>query len=177
MLLEQDNTMFDAAVLSSPMMEILFGGIPSNAAGLVTNVANLIGLGDSYILGSGKYDDAYIYDDSSYTSEAKYAYILKLETDNEYYQTNGGTFKWLKAAVKATKDIRKNADKYQTDTIMFQAGLDKTVGPNGQNEFAKKASNVQLIQVPQSKHSILFTESSVFIPYMNTILDFYEEHL
>jgi lysophospholipase len=177
MLLEEDSTMFDAAVLSSPMMEILFDGIPANLVGLITNAYNLFGLGEEYILGNGPYDGEYSFEDSSYTCEVKYAYIQKQKENSEYYRTNGGSFAWLKAAVNATKSIRKNADKYTTDTLLFQAGLDSTVGANGQNEFATKASNVQLITVSGSKHNILFAQNSIFIPYMNTILEFFEEHL
>jgi lysophospholipase len=177
MLIEEDSGLFDAAVLSSPMMEILFNGYPTNAVNALTNAINFVGLGDSYILGCGPYDDTYDFDDSSYTSEAKYAYIRNLKMNDIYYQTNGGSFGWLGAAIKATNTIRMNASEYSTDSLLFQAGLDDTVGANGQNEFVKKASNVQLIQVPTSKHNILFATNDVFIPYMNTILDFYANHV
>lgn len=73
--------------------------------------------------------------------------------------------------------FRVCAEKYSADTLLFQAEKDTTVGPNGQNEFAAKASNVQLILVEGAKHNILFTENKTFIPYMNTILEFYEKHL
>jgi lysophospholipase len=177
LLLEEDGEKFDAAVLSSPMMEILFGGVPVNAVKTLTNIVKIIGLEDEYVLGCGPYDDTYDFEGSSYNSEPKYAYIRYLKMNNSYYQTNGGTYAWLKAAIKATSKIRKNAGSYTTDSLLFQAGLDDTVGANGQNEFANKASNVQMITVPTSKHNILFATNDIFIPYMNTVLEFYESHL
>jgi lysophospholipase len=177
LLMEEDSDMFDAAILSSPMMEILFGNYPDNAVKVITTAINAVGLGDMYIFGCGPYDDTYDFEDSSYSSEVKYAYIRNLKMNDEYYQTNGGSFGWLKAAMEATEKIRKNAASYTTDTLLFQAGIDDTVGANGQNEFASKASNVQMICVPDSKHNILFATNDVFIPYMNTVLEFYESHL
>jgi lysophospholipase len=177
LLMEENSDLFDAAVLSSPMMEILFDNYPVNVARVLVGAVNLIGLGDKYILGCGPFDDKYDFDDSAYTSEVKYAYIRQLKMNDEYFQTNGGTFKWLKAAIEATDKLRKNASSYSTDTILFQAGLDDTVGADGQNEFANSALNVQMIIVPTSKHNILFASNDIFIPYMNTILDFYNSKI
>ncbi len=177
LLLEDDNTLFDAAVLTAPMMEIEFSGIPNNMATLLASGACLLGKEDAYTVGTSDYVEYYDFANSSYTSEARYDYVSHLGASDEMYRMSGGNYKWLSAAVEATKSIRENAEKYTTDTILFQAKLDTTVGPNGQNEFATKASNVQLIVVEDAKHSILFTDNSTFIPYMNTILEFYEEHL
>ena len=177
LLLEEDGSVFDAAVLTSPMMEIEFSGIPNHIAMLITNGANLLGMEEEYTIGSSDFEEVYDFENSSYTSEARYEYVSHYGASDEKYRMSGGNYKWLTAAIKATKDVRENAGKYTTDTLLFQAENDTTVGPNGQNEFTSKASNVQMVLVEESKHSILFTENNTFIPYMNTILDFYEEHL
>lgn len=177
LLMERDNTMFDAAVLTSPMMEILFNGLPDHLANLVVNASNLFGMSGEYIVGSGSYDDTYDFTGSSYNSEARYAYLRDAQMADEYYQTSGGSFGWLKAAIAATREVRENASAYTTKTLLFQAGSDSTVGSNGQNEFVSKAQNVQMIIVPDTKHNILFAGNDVLIPYMNTILEFYEENL
>ena len=177
LLMEENSTLFDAAVLTSPMMEVEFGGVPNNMATLLASGACLLGREDEYTLGTTDYVEYYDFANSSYTSEARYDYIYQVCASNERYRMSGGNYKWLTAALDATKSILRNAEKYTTDTILFQAKLDTTVGPNGQNEFATRASNVQLIVVEDAKHSILFTDNSTFIPYMNTILEFYEEHV
>ena len=175
--MEEDNTLFDAAVLTSPMMEIEFSGIPNNAAMLIVKVAHLLGLEDEYTVGSSDYEEIFDFESSSYTSEARYNYVMRTGAADEKYRMSGGDYKWLAASITSTKKVLQNAEKYKTDTLLFQAELDTTVGPNGQNEFVKRASNVQSILVKDSKHSILFTNNETFIPYINTILEFYEGHL
>lgn len=177
LLLEEDSTVFDAAVLTSPMMEIEFAGLPNNMATLMTKVAILLGMEDEYTIGSGDYEERYDFENSSYTSEARYNYVLHYEAADEKYRMSAGSYKWLTAAIEATEKVVENAESYTTDTLLFQAEKDTTVGPNGQNAFAAKASNVQMILVEDSKHNILFTDNETFIPYMNTILEFYEEHV
>ena len=177
LLLEQDDTMFDAAVLSSPMMEIQFNGLPENLAKLIVGGANLFGQGESYIVGNGAYDDTYNYIDSSYNSEARYAYLHDAQKADEYYQTNGGSFRWLKAAIAATDEVNQNAASFTTNALLFQAACDSTVGASGQNAFVDKAQNVQMVIVPNTKHNILFAGNDVLVPYMNTILAFYEANL
>lgn len=175
--MEEDNTVFDAAVLTSPMMEIEYGGLPNHAAELVIKTASLLGMEDSYILGSSDYEETYDFENSSLTSKARYDHIFHVCTQNKNYQMSGGDYNWIMAAIQGTKEIKENAKRYDTDTLLFQAEKDSIVGPNGQNEFAAKASNVQPVLVKDAKHSILFTENETFIPYMNMILYFYEEHL
>ena len=177
LLLEEDSSLFDAVVLTSPMMEIEFAGIPNHMAGLITTGAKLLGMEDEYTLGTTDYEEVYDYENSSLTRKARYDYLFQTWTKDVNYQMSGGNYKWLAAAVDATEKILENAENYTTDTLLFQAEHDTTVGPNGQNEFATKASNVQLVLVEGAKHSILFTENETFIPYMNMILAFYEAHL
>lgn len=177
LLLEENSSLFDAAVLTSPMMEIEFAGIPNHMAGLITTGSKLLGMDDEYTLGTTDYEDVYDFENSSLTSQERYDYLYQTWTGDVNYQMSGGNYKWLAAAVDAAQKVRKNAESYTTDTLLFQAEKDTTVGPNGQNEFATKASNVQLVQVEDAKHSILFTKNEIFIPYMNMILEFYEAHL
>lgn len=174
---EEENAVFDAAVLTSPMMEIQFGSYPPNVVSLLEGGANLFGMGDSYIIGQGVYDETYRYEESSYNSEARYRYIHEAQTADPHYQTNGGTFRWLKSSIAATEKIRRNASAYHTETLLFQAGDDTTVGANGQNEFVSGAQNVQMVLVPDTKHNILFSGNDVFIPYMNTIFEFLQAQM
>lgn len=177
LLLEEDSSWFDAVVLTSPMMEIEFAGIPNRMAELITKGTGLLGMDEEYILGMTDYEEVYDFENSSLTSKARYDYLVGISAKDVNYQMSGGSYKWLAAAIDATQKILKNAQSYTTDTLLFQAENDTTVGPNGQNEFAEKASNVQLILVEDAKHNILFTENETFIPYMNMILEFFESHL
>ena len=177
LLMEEEPKLFDAAVLIAPMMEIQYGGLPENTALSITRAANLIGRREKYIMGSGAFDGTYDYEHSSIGSEARYAYLHDIQLHNPNYQTYGGTYAWLTAAVKATQRLLKNADRYCTPTLLFQAEKDTTVGASGQNKFARKAHNVQLIQVKGAKHSIQLAPNEIMVPFMNEVLDFYESQL
>lgn len=177
LILEKSPDLFDAAILIAPMMELLYGGMPENTALTITRGESLLGRKEHYILGSGSFRKEENWEESGMDSKVRYQYLHEVQVDDEHYQTSGGTYAWLTAAVKACEEIRKNAEKACTPTLLFQAGEDTTVGPDGQNEYAAKAQNVQLIQVPATKHCIPFAGNDVFIPYMNTVLEFYEKHL
>ncbi len=177
LLVEEDSTLFDAVVLTSPMMEIEFKGVPNNMAYTLARVAFLFGFEEDFIVGFSDYDGVYRFERSSYTSKARYDYIMQCEAADERYRMSGGDYKWLAAGIASEKKLLANAESYKTDTLLFQAENDTTVGPNGQNEFAARASNVQLVFVEDAKHNILFTQNDIFIPYMNTILEFYEKHI
>ena len=169
--------LFDAAVLIAPMLEILYGGLPENTAMSITRAATLMGRSEKYILGRGAFDGTYDYEHSSISSEPRYAYLHDIQLHDRNYQTYGGTYAWLTAAVKAADKAVKNADRYSTPTLLFQAERDNTVGASGQNAFADRASNVRLIQVLGAKHSIQLSENPILIPFMDQVMDFYEEHL
>ena len=159
LLMEEDPELFDAAVLIAPMLEILYGGLPENTAMSITRAATLMGRSEKYILGRGAFDGTYDYEHSSISSEPRYAYLHDIQLHDRNYQTYGGTYAWLTAAVKAADKAVKNADRYSTPTLLFQAELDNTVGASGQNAFADRASNVRLIQVLGAKHSIQLSEN------------------
>lgn len=168
---------FDCAILSSPMMEVEYGGIPKNVVSFIVNFSINFGMKNNYILGNGPYDDTYNFDPTSNRSEARYQYMYELSLNNYNYQTFAGTYAWLDSAINATKDIASNADKYCVDTLLFQAEDDTTVGPNGQNYFVKNADNVSMVIVPNTMHSIFYAKDDIVHPYMDTILSFYNSHI
>lgn len=177
LLMEEDPELFDAAVLIAPMMEIQYGGLPENTALSITRAANLMGRSEKYIMGSGAFDGTYDYVHSSIGSEPRYAYLHDIQLHDPNYQTYGGTYAWLTAAVRAMQQVIRGADRYCTPTLLFQAQKDTTVGASGQNEFARKAHNVQLIQVQGAKHSIQLAPNEIMIPFMDEVLNFYESYL
>lgn len=177
LLMEENPELFDAAVLIAPMMEVLYGGLPENTAMSITKAANLIGRQEKYIMGRGAFDGTYDFVHSSIASEPRYAYLHDIQLHNPHYQTYGGTYAWLAAAVEATRRVIRGADSYRTPTLLFQAQLDHTVGASGQNEFAANAHNVQLIQVMGAKHSIQHAPNDILIPFMDKVLEFYEDNL
>ena len=168
---------FDCAILNAPMMEIEFAGIPNNLANLIVDFSITFGMKNNYIIGFGPFSEEYDFEGHSVNSEERYKYIYELQTNNKNYQTTSGSYIWIREAIDATNKIKKNASKYTVDTLLFQASDDTTVGPNGQNYFVNHASNVSMIVVKNTKHSIFYAGNDVIYAYMDTILNFYDSHI
>lgn len=168
---------FDCAILSSPMMEVEFAGVPNNLANFIVDFSITFGMKNNYIIGFGPFSDEYDFEGHSVNSEERYQYIYELQRNDDNFQTNAGSYIWIREAIDATKKIKKNASTYSVDTLLFQAGDDTTVGPNGQNYFVEHASNVSMIQVKDIKHTIFYAGNDVVCPYMDTVLQFYKSHI
>ena len=174
--LEQYPGYFKAAVLSTPMLEVNCG-MPSFIASTVAKFMITFGKGDSYLPGQGSFEPVFDVDDSSAASDARFQYYSKFQVDDENYQTNGGSYRWLNAAVDFTNEITKkeNLEKIDIPILMFQAEHDSLVLPGGHYTFANNVESCELVYVENSKHQIYSAKDEIFIPYLNTIFSFLEE--
>lgn len=179
LLLEQYPDLFDAAVLSSPMLGVNLGSVPRFAANLLANSATLLGQGATYVISHGPFEPIADIDDSSSSSIARFNYYFNKKLANEHLQTNGASYSWIKEALSATKEMVKpeNAARATTPILLFQSENDSLVLPVPQYEFVNNAPNTQMIFVPGAKHELFSTSNEILIPYLNTVLDFYENHL
>ena len=74
LFLERYPNYFDAAVLSSPMLEINTGSTPAPIAKLIANLYDIIGKGDKYVLGQKSFSGEYEFKESGTTSKNRYDY-------------------------------------------------------------------------------------------------------
>lgn len=177
--LEDNPKYFDAAVLSSPMLQIDTGKIPEDLALVISKVAVLFGQGGKYAAGQEPYNDKHGFESASTSCENRYNYISEIKKENTEFQKGGGSYKWLAESLSATREItsKKKASKVKTPVLLFQADRDDLVRPKGQNDFAKYAKNCTLEKVENSKHEIYFEKDSVQKPYLQKVFDFFKKHL
>ncbi len=177
--LENYQEYFQAAVLSAPMMEIECGSYPERMAEVIANTMDIMGKGEDYIWGHGPFTADYNFEKSSCGTEERYEYFLNLKKEHKQYQTNSGTFTWLKTSIAATRKITNSAcaQKVQIPVLLFQAEKDSMVKRSGQYRFAKNSGNTQVIFVKNARHEIYTMESEIRIPYFNTIFEFLEQNL
>lgn len=176
LFIEDHPGYFDAAILSSPMMEIDTGSYPKPIANFLTKCMLILGRGESYIFGHGPYEGETLPAEDSPTSSARFMYLADKRANTPALQVNGGSFSWLNASMKATKQLIKNAGQATIPVLVFQAENDELVLPGGQYEFVNGAPNASLISVPETNHEIYFTKNSIMIPYFNTIFNFFENY-
>ena len=167
-----------SAVLSAPMFQVNTGSYPAIFAKTLANVMNFIGLGQRYVLGEAPYSDEYYFETCGTTSQARYDYSYNIVVENKEYQRGGASYKWLKEALAATKEItsKKNASLVETPILLFQAENDTMVLPDGQDKFAEYAQNCELIKVDGARHEIYRENDELLKPYLAKIFNFFEEN-
>lgn len=178
LFLERYPNYFDAAVLSSPMLEINTGSTPAPLAKVIANFYNIIGKGDKYVLGQKPFDGKYDFNDSGTDSKARYDYSYNNVMENENYQKGGASFRWLKESFDATKEAikKENASKIKVPILLFQADNDTYVRPNGQAILANSAKNCDVVFVKGSKHDLYRHSDKYLKNYLNNVFKFYENN-
>ena len=95
---------FDAAILTTPMLEINTGGVPSWLVSALANTSVALSFGDNYIAGHSAYDSTYDFNNAATGCEARYAYYRDIEIANTEIQRGGGSYRWLQSCMAGAKD-------------------------------------------------------------------------
>jgi lysophospholipase len=172
LFLERFPEFFSCAVLSSPMLELNCGIIPCFLVSAILWTGNTLGMRRKYVPGHGKFDGVSYFETGCCQSKARYDDILGKRMQNQNYQTNGATVAWVLASMKAIKVLQKNADKVKTPVLLFQAGCDTLVKPGGQNRFAQRSQNTQMVIMPGAKHEIYYADRKTRESYYQKIFEF-----
>ncbi len=172
--LEEHPTVFERAILTSPMIQIATGDASKFMVKMMVLVSHLPFLNKKYLKGHHDYDHTYKYPRCSSLSKARYNYQFEEREHELHYQTNGCTFGWSREAVNVSKKILKNADLVEIPVIIMQASKDTLVMPEGQNEFSKLAPNCKLYRFEGSKHEIFNATDDIILDYYNIVFNFCE---
>lgn len=174
LFLEQNPSYFQKAVLSSPMMQMNFGKIPEWEVKLLVFWSRIARWNTGYVPGQHGFDGVYSFDTSSCLSRARYDYVFWMRKKIPEYTTYGGTYAWTRASIQATKDIANNAEKVKIPVLLFQAGRDSMVRPEGQQYFADHAKHVRMVKYEDSKHEIFNATEEIRKAYYREMFVFYE---
>ena len=176
LFLEDHPDVFKKAVLSSPMVQINMGGLAKWKVNFIILWSYIAHWGKKPGPGQTPFDPEGFYEDSSSISKARYDYQLALRRENRSYQTNGSTFSWIRASVRADDKLMHNAKKIKTDIIMFTAGKDHLVVNEGQFAFeeAVKAAGtrIETHHYPEAKHEIMNADYETICDYYSEIFSF-----
>lgn len=175
--LEQHPEVFKAAILSSPLLQMNFRDVPEWAVSILTLWSRIARWDLRYVPGQKGFDNVYVFNTSSCTSEPRYAYVFSERQREPHYTSYGGTYAWTRASIKAIKKAHKDADKIVAPILLFQAGLDGMVKPAGQERFVQETKNTRLVHYEDAKHEIFNAKVDVRKPYYSEIFSFLQEHL
>ena len=84
----------------------------------------------------------------------------------------------IKSKITTDKPIgqkEENIQNIKADVLLFQAGKDTFVKPNGHNKFVSLAKNCEFVRFEDAKHEIYIEKDEIFNPYIEKVLGFYDK--
>lgn len=171
--LEQYPKDFEQAILSSPMLEINYGGVPKAAAVFMGILARIRRKTKEYAPGGHDFTPEADFEHSSQLSPARYQYMFDQRLQNTCDQTSSATYGWAIASMKGVKVFHKNADKIRVPVLILQAGKDTMVDISGQDRFQKENPHVRIERFPNAKHEIFNSTTEDRSRFYDLLLDCY----
>lgn len=175
--LEEYPNYFNAAILSSPMLEINTGSVNKTMAKLIAKIMVYSNNKNKFVMGQGPYTCKYDTESAGTSSLARYDYFYNIEKDYPSLPRGGASYNWLLQAFKFSKSAIKNAYKATAPILLFQAENDTFVNSGGQNKFAEFAKNCTLIKIKNARHELYREKDEILFPYLEKVLDFYNKNL
>jgi lysophospholipase len=174
---------FQAAVLSSPMLEISTKPFPTLAARAVTGGGILVGKGTDYAPGQGAPTPEKYEQEASGTSSVirlkSFVETLKAEDQDPSHPLDmgGATNHWVFSALRRTTMIRKqeNASQVTDAVLLFSSKRDTFVVNGGQHVFCSYAKNCQLQEI-DAKHELWLERDEIRTPYLIQVFKFFQSH-
>ena len=176
-MIEQYPDLFKKVVLSSPMLGLSFGPIP---VPVMYIGASVLGIGKRKLQSlqpADTFNPTPDFANSADSSECRYLYYLKKQTDDPCLQTFMPSIGWGKQAIRACR--RVNKPKYRSairvPILLLQAGADTMVKNAAQDAFAEAVPSCEIVRIPNMKHELYMTDSDVLVPYWERIFRFIED--
>lgn len=178
LFLEDYPEYFDAAILSSPMHEMIMGSgkLPSWKIRSILTYARISRKDKKPLPGSKGFQPDVRFEDSSSMSVNRFAYTQRLRIHYPEYRTSGTTYGWVRAGLTAQKRIRKHADRVQVPVLLLQSGRDALVRPQAQAAFARRSRQTRLIRFPDAKHELMNATMDIRLRYYRDIFRFLDQN-
>ncbi|PHR83694.1 MAG: lysophospholipase [Colwellia sp.] len=177
-----------AAVLSSPMLGFDSGSIPKFIAESVLKISAKLNqwFDDTpwYFLGHKGFAHNAFSDNILMHSSIRYQLFTQLYKSTAEIQLGGVTVQWLTESQEALKKIFNNIDKIITPTLVLQAGQDKIIKNQAQNDFCQQLHQLQPHSYPNGKPLViagayheLFFESDIYREQaLQAVIQWFEQH-
>lgn len=153
------------AILSAPMVEINFTTAMKVLAHLLTRIMPLIGMNDSYVVGSKRYGPhRQVFEGNRLTSdEYRFSAAHAEVAANPDLAIGGPTYAWLSAAMRSCRILNGSGfpEAIKTPIWIAGAGADSVVSTAAQERFAAKAPSVSFHPIEGSRHEILMERDEI----------------
>jgi lysophospholipase len=149
--------LFDAAILSAPMLGIRTGGMPSPLVRCISGLARVTGLGKCFVPGAGAWrSDRVPSPERSRVSNdpercrLQYAWFL----EHAALRVDEPTWGWLHASLRLAAGLARKEFLCGIDIpiLLASAGLETFVSPESHRRAAALLPDCTLVELPASKH-------------------------
>ena len=173
--LEKHPDAFQKAVLSAPMVDLLYRGPTRLASRAACRFCMLTGRAKKAVFISKKDYENEPFEASSALSPARFAYLREGRRAAPNMSGGAPSYAWSAAALSVCRLLfRRGApQRVKTPVLLFSAKREHLVSNEAQAKLVKALPNATLIPV-DSKHEILFSNDEVLHPVLAQILDFYQ---
>jgi lysophospholipase len=172
--LRQSSRLFDAAILSAPMLGIRTGRLPRKVARCITGAARASGLGLCFLPGAARWRH-----DRSPSPEGS-----RISSDPERCRLQYGwfsartqlrvdppTYGWLDEALRLVPRIGRAEflAGIETPILLASAGIESFVDPEAHRRAARLLPNCTLINLPNSKHEPFLEQDAIRNRWLDAI--------
>jgi lysophospholipase len=163
--IEEHPTVFEAVALSSPMLEINYGGfLLKTAASELPTLFCGVGDGKGYGLLQHDFDPGIRFEDAGNDvtrSRARYDLKMRMFAEHLELRLGGPSNRWLCETFEAGSHLKLLGVESQTPTLLLEAGSDQVVMTGAEDRYCNDASRCQKITYPDAQHEILGERDSI----------------
>ena len=176
-LIETCPTLFEKAVLSSPMLGLGFGKIPVPVAYAIASLKSVGAKGKEPLSPVSAFPKE-TYEESAANSEPRFRYYFEKKLADPKLQTCAASASWGREAIRAcyVARSRRETAKIQIPVLLFQAGNDAFVKNEAQDLFASRVPSCTLRKLPGLRHELYFNDAAGLKAYWEQIIEFYDNN-
>jgi lysophospholipase len=180
--LRQFPGLFDAAILSAPMLGIRTGRVPRSVARCVTTAARASGLGLCFIPGAGRWraDRIPSPEGSRISSDPERCRLqYGWFSARAQLRVDEPTYGWLDEAFRLVARINRSEFLAEIDTpiLLASAGIECFVEPEAHRRATRLLPDCTLIEFPDSKHEPFLEQDAIRDRWLDAIDRFVAERL
>jgi lysophospholipase len=155
--LHRHPRLFDAAILSAPMLGLSAGGMPLGLVRSITAAARAAGLGLAYIPGAKRWRAGNVPspETSRISSDPERCRLqYSWFAARPHLVLDGPTYGWLDEALRLVAQIGRPEflSGIRTPILLGSPGIERIVSPEAQRRAAALLPDCTLVELPDSKH-------------------------
>jgi len=180
--LTRDPKLFDAAVLSAPMLGINTGGFPRLISRLLAAAATALGFDRHFVPGAKAWRfNAELCPATSPVSHCPERCLVQQTwyQARPHLRVDGATFGWLHAAFRLTRRFRtpQLLEKTTTPILIGSAGKERFVKPRSHLRVAARLPNCRVVHFADAKHELFMEIDAVRARWLEEIDAFIATHI